>query len=206
MKIKFIDRLLREIDFSDVLDNEELDSPKFIALQNLELNSSTIDKWIGMGEDTAVISGDTQDEIEEKTHEIISEFERKSLCVTYSIDGSIFGYNFNNAKEYAQSQYENVTKWGGKSELNTERKVLQSWLPPTYIVGDEDDTIGEPLVYFFHDKNDLEELLKTSKVPEIIKEEFLFNKKSTDFGIEAFGEIVQMPLSVASKYFDIETE
>jgi hypothetical protein len=160
-----------------------------------------------MGEDTAILVADTEDEVEEKVSELIMQFQIMSKCIKYLSSGEIKGVDFNNAAEYASHQHKNVVAWGGKSNFTTISAVLEREFPDHLtITEDEDDDIGEPLVYFYWTKD--VHLDKNGEFNDIYAEDYPLNPKAKELGInnDCYGEIVQLPLSVAQQYFQIEWE
>lgn len=207
MSIIVTSQFQRTVDFSTLIDNEDgINGPMKTALCNLPVGLN-VQKWIGMGEDTAILVADTEDEVNEMVTDLISAFELMSKCVKYFADGSIEGVDFNQARDYASSQYENITAYGGTSNLTNIAAVLESEFPNNIALSEEEDeTIGEHLVYFYWDKE--VHLNERGEIEEVYQEDYPLNSKAQELGIEdeCYGEIIQLPLSVAQQYFEIELE
>lgn len=205
MSIVITKQFQRTVDFTKLTDKEEtIDSPLMVAMCNLPTGID-VDKWVGMGEDTAILTGETEDEVDEKVMDLITAIELMSKCAKFYPDGEIKGYDFYRHHEYATVQQRDIVNWGGKSDLTTVSACVLRDLPNCYIISeDECDDIGENLVYFFYTKDffDGEEGSQLA----MLKEEYPINEKSKEFGIDdvCYGEIVQLPLSVAKQYMNID--
>lgn len=208
MDIVITKQFQRTVDLSKMLDKEKtIDSPLMIAMANLPISIDTVDKWVGMAEDAAIITGETEDECDEKIQDLLSAIELMSKCAKFYADGEIKGYDFNTHREYAQCQQRDIVNWGGKSDLTSMSACVLRDLPDNIMISeDECDEIGEHLVYFYYTDSffDGEE----GSQLEMLQEEYPINEKSKEFGIDdvCYGEIVQLPLSVAKQYMTIEFE
>jgi hypothetical protein len=205
MNISITKQFQRTVDFTKMTNEEEtIDSPLMVAMCNLPTGLD-VDKWVGMGEDTAILTGETEDEVDEKVMNLITAVELMSKCAKFYPDGEIKGYDFSRHQDYANGQQRDIVNWGGKSKFTSVSACVLRALPNYYIVSeDECDDIGEHLIYFFYTEDffDGEEGDKLA----MLKEEYPVNDKATEFGISdvCYGEIVQLPLSIAQKYMEIE--
>lgn len=197
----------RTVDFSDLIANENcIDGPIDLALRNLS-NEVDVKEWLGMGGEVAVLVGESEQEVDEKVQDLISNFEVMSHCVKFLPEEHNHGVDFSYYQEYASNQVRNIVWWGGTSNLTTLTDVVAHSFPNNLIVLEEhSQELDEPMVYFFWDKS--VHLNDRGEIEEVYQEDYPLNEKAKALGIEydCYGEIIQLPLSIAQKYFDIKEE
>ena len=138
MDIIITNQFQRTVDFTKLTDQEKtIDSPLMVAMYNLPTGLG-VDKWVGMGEDTAILTGETEDDVDEKVMDLINAIELMSKCAKFYPDGEIKGYDFNTHREYANAQQRDIVNWGGKSNFTSISACVLRDLPNYYIVSEDD--------------------------------------------------------------------
>lgn len=199
------DQIKRTIHFDGVVSKAgKMADAISVALENIDVGYA--DKIDPMHH-IVTIYADNEEELSEKTSELFSHIEMKSInvCISHSSgEEEIKGFSLKDQKEAFTRHYQNTVWYGGKSYWSTANEMINHNLPKNFIQGTNSD--DQEVVIFFNTYNDLFDGM-SDEDKEVYADEYAANPSINDYDIDeeiqAYGDIIVLNLSCASEFVEL---
>ncbi len=214
MQVEIQKSFINHVYFDKFTSKESIDGIYNVACQNVP-----VEYWKEYDplNDFFTIEASTQDDLEEKTLDLITFVESFTHNCIIMHDGSRKGFNIKELRDKYSEYIRDFVNYGGKDKYNGSNNFVKEYLPASYFVVEYSELaeeLGEPIVYFYMNKKDV--MVGEEGTEEELKEKFDFltasehcyyplNSYGFPIGIEEnpYGEIIQLPLSIATQFIDI---
>lgn len=218
MKVEITDVLIRHISFEEFTSDEKLGDVYQAACNNVPVE---LWKEYCALTNTFTIEGDNKDELEEKTFDIQQFVFFNVHACSILADGTKRGFDVSEMQRGYGQYVSTQVAYGQKNRYGGFNGYVASVFPDNYLVVDDSELaeeIGEPLVYFYMNKEDVMEGEEGTEEELQKRWSFLVEEEYSDYPLNsyviplgvteenAYGEVYQLPLSIAQQYCKIELD
>lgn len=204
MQIDISKEYVNHVSFDSAVKNGSED-PIACACEHADLSNWS--EYCGMTY-TFTVKADSEEELEEKTMELISDVEHKAknhvIHINYDGEVEIKGFDFEAIKTRTRRHYENITCYGGESRSLSD--FFNGAIQNNYLEFEDEET-GCDMVLFFDNWNDCFEG-ETEERIEWLKDDFPLNEVGIKYGLEekAYGDITILTKDFASSFVDFSDD